>query len=103
MADLGNIITSFFGTTFEFYNILMSTAAKVFRRTSLAYRLLISDSSSLPCFCPSLSPAAAVRPVPPQPQFKLDDMVEEINETHVGSWSISYNDAHGIIWDANSA
>ena len=29
MAELGNIITSFFGTTFEFHNFFVNTAAKV--------------------------------------------------------------------------
>ncbi|KAJ3556532.1 hypothetical protein NM688_g1975 [Phlebia brevispora] len=47
MADLGNIITSFFGTTFEFYNLVVNTVAK----------------------------------------FKLEDTVEDINESHVGYWT----------------
>lgn len=29
MAELGNIITAYFGTTFEFYNLLVNTVAKV--------------------------------------------------------------------------
>lgn len=65
MADLGNIITSFFGTTFEFYNIFMNTAAKVFRGISLAYRFLVSDSFILLYFLlprlPSLSTLVQTR------------------------------------------
>ncbi|PSR71146.1 hypothetical protein PHLCEN_2v12992 [Hermanssonia centrifuga] len=47
MADVGNIFTSYFGTTFEFHNLVVNTMAK----------------------------------------FKLDDTVEEINESHVGYWT----------------
>jgi len=43
----GEVVTSFFGTTYEFFNFLMSTIAK----------------------------------------FKLDDVVEDINEHHVGGWT----------------
>ncbi|KAI0080603.1 hypothetical protein K474DRAFT_1657758 [Panus rudis PR-1116 ss-1] len=47
MAELGKIVTSFFGTSFEFYDFVTNTIAK----------------------------------------FKLEDVIEEINETHVGAWS----------------
>lgn len=67
MTDLGNAITSFFGTTFEYYNILVNQMAKV----SFPYQ-----SYSLP------------DPVPfEKRQFKLEDMVEDINESHVTHWT----------------
>ncbi|GJE86959.1 nucleoside-diphosphate-sugar epimerase-like protein [Phanerochaete sordida] len=47
MADLGNIITSFFGTTFEFHNFLTNMLAN----------------------------------------WKLEENVEEINESHVSNWT----------------
>ncbi|EIW85380.1 hypothetical protein CONPUDRAFT_98379 [Coniophora puteana RWD-64-598 SS2] len=47
LVSAGNTITSFFGTTFEFYNTLQNTVAR----------------------------------------FRLDDVVDEINEHHVGTWT----------------
>ncbi|KAI0703577.1 hypothetical protein BC835DRAFT_1483604 [Cytidiella melzeri] len=47
MTSLGNTFTSVFGTTFEYYNVLVNQMAK----------------------------------------FKLEDMVEDINESHVSRWT----------------
>ncbi|KAJ8519898.1 hypothetical protein ONZ45_g3222 [Pleurotus djamor] len=47
LVSVGETVTSFFGTTFEFFNFLQSAAAK----------------------------------------FKLEEMVEDINEHHVGGWT----------------
>lgn len=48
MADLGKIVTSFFGTTFEYHSFLMNAMAKVRRALppSIAY-LMCACSSSL--------------------------------------------------------
>ena len=64
MADLGNIITSFFGTTFEFYNLVVNTVAKVLFPPAYTHTYTHLFF-----------------------QFKLEDTVEDINESHVTFWT----------------
>jgi len=64
MAKGGSMITEFFGTTFEFYSFFENAVAKV--------RLCPPTTS--PNFIHAL-------------KLKLDDIVEEINEHHVGTWT----------------
>lgn len=68
MAGLGNLVTSYFGTTFEFYGFMIGTVAKV--------------SIGLPSAFPSFHLKQISCP-----QFRLEDVVEEINEAHVGQWT----------------
>lgn len=72
MADLGNIMTTFFGTTFEFYNLVINTMAKVAPYTH-TYTSAYTHRF---------------------PQFKLEDTVEEINESHVGYWTEMVNNSN---------
>lgn len=66
MAKGGPMITGFFGTTFEFYSFFENAVAKV-RSVSYIY----NDTFLLT----------------PYIKLKLDDIVEEINEHHVGTWT----------------
>ena len=77
MVELGNIITSFFGTTFEFFGFVTNTIAKVTSPLSL-HPLLFSPCTFSPIF---------FRIYHPRFQFNLTDAVEEINETHVTAWT----------------
>lgn len=77
MVDLGNIITSFFGTTFEFFGFVTNTMAKVI--FSSPSQLIAILTYLLP---PPISPLHF-----PNLQFHLADAVEEINETHVTAWT----------------
>ncbi|KAL4250390.1 hypothetical protein ABKN59_003342 [Abortiporus biennis] len=61
MAELGKVVTSFFGTTFEFHNFMMNTVAK----------------------------------------FRIEEVVEEINEAHVGQWTTMITTSHPPIPNTN--
>jgi len=63
MAKGGSMITEFFGTTFEFYSFFENAVAKV--------RYISSPQASIDILH----------------KLKLDDIVEEINEHHVGTWT----------------
>lgn len=64
LAKASESVAAFFGTTHEFYNMAMTTMAKVDSSCSL---FISAADGSL--------------------QFKLDDVVEEVNEHHVGGWT----------------
>jgi len=58
-------MTGIFGTTFEYHSFVTSAMIRV--RFQLASRVILDSTSP--------------------PQFRLEDVVEDINETHVSAWA----------------
>ena len=68
LVELGNVIASFFGTTFDFHNFVTNMAAKV------------RDDAAAALHAPACDSLA-------RRQLRLEDMIEEINEVHVTTWT----------------
>ena len=68
LVELGNVIASFFGTTFDFHNFVTNMAAKVRDDAAAALHVPACDSLA-------------------RRQLRLEDMIEEINEVHVTTWT----------------
>ena len=68
LVELGNVIASFFGTTFDFHNFVTNMAAKVRDDAAAALHVPACDSLA-------------------RCQLRLEDMIEEINEVHVTTWT----------------